>query len=169
MNCRNFRPTNLFQMEVIRHMNGRFLHHKEKELLKKIFDALDEERDGELESEEFRNMFQEKFNLQLSKKDMLRMLKFIDFGGGDGLIQFTEFLIAGSNKAVLFKEENCQKEFKFLDLDQDGFIGLEDIETFMTGICREVTLKKSNNLQNIKQMLKEIKRAYAQWKLENQI
>ena len=57
-------------MEVIRHMNGRFLHHKEKELLKKIFDALDEERDGELESDEFINMFQEKFNLQLSKKDM---------------------------------------------------------------------------------------------------
>ena len=45
------------------------------------------------------------------------MLKFINFGGGDDLIQYTEFLIAGSNKAILFREENCQKEFNFLDLD----------------------------------------------------
>ena len=97
------------------------------------------------------------------------MLKYIDFGGGDGVIQYTEFLIAGSNKVVLFKEENLQKEFKFLDLDQDGFIGLEDIESFMTGICSEIAFKKGSSLQSIKQMLKEIKRAYAKWKLENQV
>ena len=37
--------------------------------------------------------------MQLGIKDMQRMLRFMDFGGGDGLIQFTEFLIAGCNKA----------------------------------------------------------------------
>ena len=127
-------------------MVGRFLPTKERELLKKIFDALDEERDGELEPDEFIGMFHQKFNLQLGIKDMQRMLKFMDFGGGDGLIQFTEFLIAGSNKAVLLSDGNLQKEFKFLDLDQDGFIGPEDIETFMTGMCSEEIIKKDNDM-----------------------
>ena len=44
-------------MEVIRHMVGRFLPPKERELLKKIFDALDEEKVGELEPDEFIGMF----------------------------------------------------------------------------------------------------------------
>ena len=80
--------------------------------------------------------------MQLGKKDMERMLKYIDFGGGDGLIQFTEFVIAGCSKALLLSETNLQKEFKFLDLDKDGFIGPKDIETFMTGMCSEEILKK---------------------------
>ena len=57
MNCRHFRPLYLFQMEVIKHMVGRFLPNKEKEFLKRIFDALDEEKDGELEPHEFIGQF----------------------------------------------------------------------------------------------------------------
>ena len=34
-------------------MVGRFLSFKEKDNLRKIFDALDEEKDGELTAEEF--------------------------------------------------------------------------------------------------------------------
>ena len=53
MNCRHFKPEYAFQVEVLRHMVGRFVSSKEKELLYKIFDALDVEKDGELEPEEF--------------------------------------------------------------------------------------------------------------------
>ena len=86
MNCRHFKPTFLFHMEVVRHMTGRFLYNKEKEFLKKIFDALDDEKDGELEPDEFIGQFKEKFNLQLGIKDMHKMLRFMDVSGGDGLI-----------------------------------------------------------------------------------
>lgn len=34
-------------------MVGRFIAFKEKEFLRKIFDALDDEKDGELTAEEF--------------------------------------------------------------------------------------------------------------------
>ena len=53
MNCRHFKPKYLFQVEVLRHMVGRFLPYKEKEYLRKVFDALDVEKDGELEPKEF--------------------------------------------------------------------------------------------------------------------
>jgi Ca2+-binding EF-hand superfamily protein len=34
-------------------MASRFINSKEKEFLRKVFDALDEEKDGELTAEEF--------------------------------------------------------------------------------------------------------------------
>lgn len=57
MNCRNFKPKYLFQKEVLQHMVSRFLQSREKEDLRKIFDALDEEKDGELTAEEFCESF----------------------------------------------------------------------------------------------------------------
>ena len=53
MSCRHFKPKFLFQKEVLRHMVSRFLSFKEKEFLRKVFDALDDEKDGELTADEF--------------------------------------------------------------------------------------------------------------------
>ena len=83
-------------------MAGRFISPKEKDFLKKIFDALDEEKDGELTAEEFCDQFKVKFNLELPIAEMKRIISCIDFAdGGDGLIQFTEFLLAGCSKKNL--------------------------------------------------------------------
>ena len=51
-------------------MAGRFIAVKEKDFLKKIFDALDEEKDGELTAEEFCDQFKAKFNLELPIREM---------------------------------------------------------------------------------------------------
>jgi len=51
--------------------------------------------------------------------------------GGDGLIQFTEFVLAGSSKKNLLCQENIIKEFNYLDVDHDGMIGLEDMRKFL--------------------------------------
>ena len=69
--------------------------------------------------------------MQLGMKDMQKILKFMDLSGGDGLIQFTEFLVAGCDKQSLLTEANIRKEFEFLDLDKDKFITPSDIENFM--------------------------------------
>ena len=46
---------------------------------------------------------------------MEKMVLHIDFGAGqnsgDGLIQFTEFIIAACDKKSLLSEENIRKEF----------------------------------------------------------
>ena len=38
--------------------------------MRKVFDALDDEKDGELTAEEFVDQFKEKFNLELPVKEM---------------------------------------------------------------------------------------------------
>ena len=74
-------------------------------------------------------------------KDMQKMLKYMDLSGGDGLIQFTEFLIAGCDKRSLLTEANLLKEFEFLDLDKDNFIGPGDIEKFMYGFASKENIE----------------------------
>ena len=51
-------------------MASRFLSPKEKEKLRKIFDALDDEKDGELTADEFCDQFKAKFNLELPISEM---------------------------------------------------------------------------------------------------
>ena len=87
MSCRHFKPRFFFQKEVLRHMVSRFLNHREKDFLRKIFDALDDEKDGELTANEFCDQFKAKFNLELPYKEMRKIIRCIDFAdGGDGLI-----------------------------------------------------------------------------------
>ena len=159
MNCRHFKPTFLCHMEIVRHMVGRFLFNKEKEFLKKIFDALDDEKDGELEPHEFIDQFKEKFKLTLGIKDMHKMLRFMDVSGGDGLIQFSEFLVAGCDKRNLLSTANVEKEFDFLDQDQDGYIGPEDMEKFMTNYVDPDTIDNDEDCQDYYKMMIDLKKA----------
>ena len=52
---------------------------------------------------------------------MFRMFKFADIGG-DGKIQFSEFMAASSDKDKLLTESNLKKAFNFFDVNQDDRI-----------------------------------------------
>ena len=63
---------------------------------------------------------------------MTRIIRSIDFNdGGDGLIQFTEFVLAGCSKKNLLSSDNMIKEFRYIDSDQDGEISVEDVRKFL--------------------------------------
>lgn len=52
---------------------------------------------------------------------MEKIIKCIDFvDGGDGMIQFTEFVLAGCSKKNLLSSDNMINEFNFVDMDKDG-------------------------------------------------
>ena len=92
-------------------------------------------------------------------KDMQKILKFMDLSGGDGLIQFTEFLVAGCDKRNLLTEANIKKEFEFLDYDKDKFIGPDDIEKFMYAHADKGNLENDEDSKNFHTLLSEIKKA----------
>ena len=59
--------------------------------------------------------------MELPYAEMRRVIAHIDYsGGGDGLIQFSEFLLAGCSKKNLLTEANVMKEFTYLDMDKDN-------------------------------------------------
>lgn len=54
--------------------------------------------------------------MELPVVEMKKIINCIDFAdGGDGLIQFTEFILAGCSKKNLLSYDNIMKEFIYLD------------------------------------------------------
>ena len=67
-----------------------YIDKVEQKNLKMIFDALDDEKDGELELNEFIVQFKEKFDITIKLKEMEEIMKQIDLDY-DGAVSFTEF------------------------------------------------------------------------------
>ena len=95
--------------------------------MKKVFDALDDVKDGELEKEEVIEGFDKIFNIRLGETEMSRIVRQTDING-DGRIQFTEFMASGCDKDLLFTHANLRKAFTYFDMDQDGYIDAVDLK-----------------------------------------
>ena len=74
-----------------------YLPKLEKVTLRRLFDAIDVEKDGEIEMNEFIKVMKQKFEIEVVEEDFERVLREVDLNF-DGKIQFTEFLMAGCNK-----------------------------------------------------------------------
>lgn len=95
-----------------------------------IFDALDEEKDGEIELHELKEQMIEKFEIIWEDKEYDRVIKNCDLDG-DGKMQFTEFVIAACHKKPLLSENNLKLCFEFIDFDSDGLITRPDLRNFL--------------------------------------
>ena len=81
----------------MQHLVTVYLPKLEKITLRRLFDAIDIEKDGEIEMNEFIKVMKQKFEIEVVEEDFERVLKEVDLNF-DGKIQFTEFLMAGCNK-----------------------------------------------------------------------
>ena len=112
------------------HMAKTSIPFKEKNNLKMMFDAIDEEKDGEIELKELVIQLKQKFDINTNVSQMEGVINQIDLDF-DGKIQFTEFLIACCNKKQLFTAHNIEQCFNYIDANQDGEIDTEDMSTFL--------------------------------------
>ena len=68
---------------------------------------MDDEKDGELMFDEMRTSYKKHFNLEHTPHKWKQVLRQMD-SNRDGVIQFSEFLVAASKKQVLFSEANLR-------------------------------------------------------------
>ena len=106
------------------------IEKKEKDRLKLIFDAIDDDKDGEIELEEFVLNLGSKFDLDVKISEMEKIMKQVDLDY-DGKVQFSEFLIAACNKRALFTQASILKCFNYIDFDQDGELTRKDLAEFL--------------------------------------
>lgn len=129
-NMRSFQIGFQLQRAALMHMAKVNILKFEKDNLKMIFDALDEEKDGEIVLAEFLIQLKEKFDIVVQQKEMEAIMKQCDLDY-DGKIQFSEFLVACCNKRALFCEQNLKECFYQFDANGDGQITEADLQVFM--------------------------------------
>ena len=127
---RTFQISQPLQHGALLHMATTAIGKEEKKNLKLIFDALDDEKDGEIELKELVVQLHVKFETKVTLKDMEKVMRQCDLNF-DGKISLTEFLIATSNKRMLFSDYNLQECFNFIDQNRDGFVCKDDLSKFM--------------------------------------
>ena len=72
---KSFKIIYQLQRAALMHMCVSSIQKKEKDNLKMIFDALDEEKDGEIELKEFVVQLNEKFDIHVSVLEMETIMK----------------------------------------------------------------------------------------------
>ena len=103
---------------------------KEKDNLQILFEALDDNMDGEINLKEFVGNFKAKFNINVQDGEIARVIRQIDLKG-DREVTFTEFTMGACNKYSLLTEANLKSTFSWIDADKDSFITRDDLKEFI--------------------------------------
>ena len=64
-------------------MISHYLQQKERDFLRKVFDALDDQKDGEVNVIELCDQFKVKFSLEMPYEEMQHAIRCIDFEDGE--------------------------------------------------------------------------------------
>ena len=97
--------------------------------LREMFQKWDINNDGNLSHEEIKTNMAEITQLfSLNEPDILDLLHAADTNK-DGNISYDEFLTAAFDKHKLVSEENLEKVFGILDIDGDGSISQQELES----------------------------------------
>jgi calcium-dependent protein kinase len=127
------------------------------ETLKALFLKLDTSKDGTLSIEELKAGMQT--ILGVFKGDVNEyneLMNSLDVNG-DGVIDFTEFITAAIDRAVVLNKDNLKAAFELIDKDGSGFITVEELkdsfdsqgkkdEHLWTEIMQEVDKNNDNQI-----------------------
>lgn len=93
--------------------------------LARIFKAMDEKGDGNLDVDDFRWGLID-YGLSVSKEEAGEVLKAFD-RDGNGVVNFDEFLVALKGELTPAREAVIEEAYKKLDVNGDGTVRLDDI------------------------------------------
>ncbi len=106
--------------------------------LNQLFLSLDTSHDGQLSMAELQDGMElildqleregkKKGNIAQRIREYEKLMDEIDVNK-DGFIDYTEFITAAVNKAVILNEENLEAAFRLIDRDNSGSITVEELQ-----------------------------------------
>ena len=111
--------------------------------LRDIFNKLDHSGDGLLQLEEITTGLKKVYGIVKGNMKIFEEIMISLDRNCNGVIDYTEFLTAASNKDNLLTEINLQFAFKMFDKDNSGTISREELRALF-----ETTEKKDDELWN---------------------
>ena len=122
----------------------RSLTYSDIEELNKAFDALDNDKNGYITSDELQlAMKQEGMDSQIEMiQEIIREADYV----GNGKINYSEFIAASLTEKVYMNEEKLWQAFQFFDTDKSGFITAENLKEALAKVGKVVSEEEIQNM-----------------------
>lgn len=118
-NLRSFSNNSKLKQAACSFIASQLLQKEEREEIDRIFRGMDEDCDGRLSVEDLQAKYREFNDSELSNAELTDLFENCDMTGS-GYIDYSEFVIASSNK--LLTEQKLQGCFDSFDTERTGFI-----------------------------------------------
>jgi len=105
----------------------RVLSEEQLKAKKALFKALDHNSDGFISQKELSDAFKSVMSANKAESVAVQVLASLD-SNQDGLIDYSEFLLAVADSKELLSPEHLDKAFNILDSNQDGYVSVEDLK-----------------------------------------
>ena len=124
MNIKNYNIKKKFKQMIIKHLLTS-MNRDDLKIYKNAFFAIDFTHNGCIEPHELKKAFDLK-KIKVTEEEINHLFKIMD-QNLKGAIDYTEFLMAGFDREVLFTKEKLTKAFNYFDINNSGFIENNDL------------------------------------------
>jgi calcium-dependent protein kinase len=150
-NLKGFHNRNKLYNAITAFISNQVISTRDTKELRELFKSLDTNCDGKLSKEELVKGFNE------SNNDLISSIMFRVDTDKNGFIDLDEFLIAAFNQQTLLSKENMKKAFDMFDLDGNGTVSYEELQTVLgLGVSAGKTIWKEVMDLKIKQAGEDI-------------
>ncbi|EGR29125.1 hypothetical protein IMG5_162280 [Ichthyophthirius multifiliis] len=133
-NLSNFQSRSKIKQAIMTYIVSQMITQQEKQELQKNFMSLDQNGDGMLSKDELIQGYTSVCgNKELAIEQVERILDIVDCNKS-GKVDFTEFLMAATNKDVVLSKQKMEQAFKIFDQDGNGNISREELSYIMGDI-----------------------------------
>lgn len=148
-----FNCKNRFRHAIMTFIACQVSTKEELDELQKAFVSLDKDGNGALSKDELIKGYRAtmpSMEEEQIKKVVEDLMDQADVNN-QGEINFTDFIVAATNREQKLHEEQIERAFKMLDLDGNGFIDVAELKQAMSGVrlseveWRQVILKYDDN------------------------
>ena len=162
INIKNFNIADKFKQMIIKYLINTM--NEEINIYKNAFYALNFDHNGMIYPSELKKGYMLS-NIDITDEEIDYLYSIIDQSSKGG-IDYTEFLMAGIDKKVLFAHDKIEKAFNYFDINQSGYIECEDLKEALLKMGKECT--ESNGINSlIFEAIKNLKKNEEENKNEN--
>jgi len=177
-NIKHFKTEHKFQEAVFTYITHNLIAKDEIEILRKVFQQLDEDGNGRISKEELQKGFKHIIGSVLGDLEIQTLMKNID-NDNNGFIEYEEFLKAALGNNSLLTNENLLQAFNKFDIDKNGTISTDEIRNIIGGdkgiddenfkaFLTEIDLKEGDTmgLDQFRYLMKKVQRSHTCHNLE---
>ena len=144
---KNFHTKQKLQQAALMYIVTQLISDEEKEKLRKTFLLLDTDLDGRVSRKELIAGYMEIYNNpKVAAEEVDIIFKNVD-NDHDGYINYSEFLVASTDKERLLSKENLRKAFQVFDKNNNGNISVDEVKSIL-GLGRQFSEEVWQKLVN---------------------